>query len=770
MRKRTQTRTDRRAPLWLILLSALIGLIAVAGGLILQIKPAWLRVFDISPHVCLMMIAGGLIMALPFLQIRKRRPSPVETATTIGALVLAGALGLNAATVYVGGRLIPINVSIVDLSGEGLENVQPLTRLRRLRHLDLSDNALTDVTALSSIDTLDYADLTGNPVSKASYTTLRHALDGCFILCEAEDDETTELTLTNQKLPDLPTLMRVIAAHTALETLDTRGTSLTDADVDALREAFPALTIHSDVRVGGETFDSGEALVTIPDTDFDEIMAILGRFPSLEGATLTGRAMWPDEVRSLQAAYPHLTLRCSVALCGASFDLHATDIDLSWQALDPDYMADLDLFRSLERLTLPAVPAEQYREMKARRPEVALSASILIGEEAYDIQAESLDLSGVSIDDIRADDLELFTALRELTLPETTPQAALRVMSRMPGVRVRYTVSGVEIGPDVTELDLRGTGLTDPETLRDLCATAPALESAYIDAPAPGDRPALAKLSARFVYDFTVLGQPVSTAGPVTLDLDRFALDDMAALALERQMDCLEGLEKADMYSSRLSRPVMDHLFDRYRAAFFGWTYDLCDGRYTLRTDITAFSTLKGSKPPYYTEDEFRYLRYCKNLMAIDLGHNHISDISFLENFPHLRILILADNRISDISPLSNLRELEYAELFMNRIWDVSPLSGMDALLDLNLCYNLSWTRPSDLDVTPLETLQNLERLWISGNGLTQAQQDQLTAALPGCDIKFRTPGGSTAEGWREHPRYDIMYACFTTREYRPFD
>ncbi|MBQ4224266.1 MAG: leucine-rich repeat domain-containing protein, partial [Prevotella sp.] len=44
--------------------------------------------------------------------------------------------------------------------------------------------------------------------------------------------------------------------------------------------------------------------------------------------------------------------------------------------------------------------------------------------------------------------------------------------------------------------------------------------------------------------------------------------------------------------------------------------------------------------------------RYCTKLKGLDLGHNAITDISFIENMPHLRVLILADNDLTDISPL----------------------------------------------------------------------------------------------------------------------
>lgn len=228
-------------------------------------------------------------------------------------------------------------------------------------------------------------------------------------------------------------------------------------------------------------------------------------------------------------------------------------------------------------------------------------------------------------------------------------------------------------------------------------------------------------------------------------------------------LSCLPNLKRIDTYQSTFPRTMMEELWQTYPDKEFGWT--LVFGTQRVRTDATAFSMMNTSSSPRYKSNYFESLKYCKNLLALDLGHNYLQDISFVKNFPHLKVLILADNHVADISPLAELKELEYVELFKNSISDISPLADHTHLLDLNLCGN----RLAGEDVTPLLTNTSLQRLWIANARLDEAQQKTLREGLPNCQISF-TAGHPTSEGWRDHERYDKYRQGFRTREYVPFD
>ena len=187
-----------------------------------------------------------------------------------------------------------------------------------------------------------------------------------------------------------------------------------------------------------------------------------------------------------------------------------------------------------------------------------------------------------------------------------------------------------------------------------------------------------------YEYTLSLCGQQVSSRQTV-LALEGEVTPEMVQ-ELKRWLPCLPALEQVDMYDAALPDEDMAYFHATYPGIRFGWTLSL--GKWTVRTDAEAFSTLQSQNSKRYDSTHFEKLRYCYQLKALDLGHNSLTDLSFLEDLPQLRVLILADNKIEDISPLCQLPELQYAELFMNRISDLSPLAGHTRLLDLNLTYN----------------------------------------------------------------------------------
>ncbi|MBR1607778.1 MAG: hypothetical protein IJ664_08695 [Clostridia bacterium] len=201
------------------------------------------------------------------------------------------------------------------------------------------------------------------------------------------------------------------------------------------------------------------------------------------------------------------------------------------------------------------------------------------------------------------------------------------------------------------------------------------------------------------------------------------------------------------------------------------WTLRLGKSGYSLRTDDWVFSTRHSSKDPRLEDDEVAPLRYATELRALDLGHNWITDVSFLEPMKELRVAILSDNRFTDLSCLQG-KPLEYLEIFNTRVSDLSFLEGCDTLMDLNICM----TRVYDL--SPLYHLKNLRRLWVgNATGVTWTerqrflsyQKDNLEAYEFWTDIP-------TLYGWRGdengpgHPRYEIIKAMFKENVYYDFD
>jgi len=225
----------------------------------------------------------------------------------------------------------------------------------------------------------------------------------------------------------------------------------------------------------------------------------------------------------------------------------------------------------------------------------------------------------------------------------------------------------------------------------------------------------------------------------------------------------LPHLKRADMFATTVDRKDIKSLEERFPHIRFGWTIHITHDHY-IRTDQTAFSTLHGACPPHSSRD-FEVLKYCTELRALDIGHNAVTDLSFLEPLTKLRVLILACNPdLKNIKVLSQLQDLEYLELFSCSIRDIAPLRELPRLMDLDIAYN------KILKYDALFDMPQLKRLWIPQIGVPigNAAYQQLQAALPATLIMNQ--GHPTANGWREGNHYETIYTMFRANTYIPFE
>lgn len=276
---------------------------------------------------------------------------------------------------------------------------------------------------------------------------------------------------------------------------------------------------------------------------------------------------------------------------------------------------------------------------------------------------------------------------------------------------------------------------------------------------------ALAEEAAQTPATVSYQGKITVDASAEYIDMGNVRVTDMNSFITF--LGKLPNLKKVDMFSTSIYTKDIDKLAAAFPQIEFGWTMRI--GDHLVRTDATAFSTLHNNSSETHSEKQFKYLKYCKNLVALDIGHNSVRDLSFLYDLPNLKVLILACNiELRDITPVGSLTQLEYLELFKNDIYDISCLANCTNLIDLNICFNRI------KDWTPLHGLDKLERLWLynSNNYSADSPVDaqvvhDLRKALPNCHVD--STSYSTLGGWREHDRYYVIYHTFKHGEYIPF-
>ena len=169
-------------------------------------------------------------------------------------------------------------------------------------------------------------------------------------------------------------------------------------------------------------------------------------------------------------------------------------------------------------------------------------------------------------------------------------------------------------------------------------------------------------------------------------------------------------------------------------------------GEITVRTDETTFMPVREAVYYFFDEDTYN-LRYCEEMVCIDLGHMAIRNIDFVEFMPHLKYLILAHTTVTDITPISNCKELVFLEMDWTGIKDYEPLLGCTALEDLNL--GLTYGDPEIIG-----QMTWLKNLWWKGRGYNA--QVLLQEKLPNTTLVFNsklTVGG----GWRKLQNYYDM-------------
>jgi len=597
-----------------------------------------------------------------------------------------------------------------------LRNHQTLSEPEPVRALAFSTETLPEPEALSGYLALEALDLSAcEQVDAALFERIRQAVpSGCRILWRVPltdgrfPSDSRALTLPHFSGADVP----LLTYFPQLEALDASGSDAYDALL-TLGTSAPELALTFTLPVGDKILTmEDETLVVQATPNLDLLQRMLPAFPKLKALDLSQAPVAPDQALSLMEQFPDLAVTYAVPLGSA--------------ALPPDS----------ERIALGDAGIRGVEDLLTALP--------------YLPQLKSVDLHGTEL--TLADLLSILDAWPHLALSQ------------------RVTLLDAAVETDAKELDLR-EAVCPPDQLLPLLRPFFALERVYL--PQEGDwEAALPDLSAahpetRFVCRVTAFGQTVENT------LEELDISKMPLAAPEEvisAVDKLPDLQKLIMCDCGLTNAQMEELVRLRPQVKFVWNIHL--GPHTLRTDTLAFSTKNPSKytQSYYSdsmnrrikntkrlnEGDIEALKYCTDLMALDLGHNYLTakDLEVFQYLPHLQVLILADNKITDISALAQLKELEYVELFMNRIPDMSPLVGLPNLADINIAN----THLEDIE--PLKRFTQAKRLWFSMNGLTSEQNKAVVEALPNCLCNYTT-NNETGEGWREGERYQWIRELF---------
>lgn len=429
---------------------------------------------------------------------------------------------------------------------------------------------------------------------------------------------------------------------------------------------------------------------------------------------------------------------------GQIYDKDLTSIDLrGTQGVDVDRLCRM---KSLELIDLrdTQVTTKQIEQLNSRLPECEVLWTVPIAGQLADSSCASLVLNAPTeedfdklrffsrLDDITVNDCELYDLMSSYN--ETSPDVDIVWTVPIGGRLYKSTTVTVKL-PDASAEDVRQLHHLPALTSADLCGSTAYEEIIELAESRP---------ECAVTWTVDLAGTELSSED-TEADISGTKIKDAALI--EKTLPYLPKLEKLIMCDCGLSNEELDELNRKFESVKIVWRVRF--GKWSLRTDATAFSTQQPEKPTYrLTDDQVTVLKYCTDLEMLDLGHQSLTSVEPFADLTNLKVLILADNRISDISPLYKLTKMEYFEMFINRISDISVMEHMPNLTDVNFCWN------PITDPTPLYNHQHLERVWMAGYHMSNAKKREFINALPDTEFDLYSTYGSTNGSWRHNEHF----------------
>lgn len=352
------------------------------------------------------------------------------------------------------------------------------------------------------------------------------------------------------------------------------------------------------------------------------------------------------------------------------------------------------------------------------------------------------------LDSLSAEDVEVLPALLQLEKVEVSnceDYALLqKIQAEQPQWNLTYTVAA---GEDVFAWDsqeVQVTGLT-AEELATVMEGLPHLKKLDLTNTLANhmELAALRELYPNVKLNWTVemFGQ---TFTEETTEVNISGNIVEACEDVEKLVACLPNLKKLIMSDCGIDSETMAQFRERQRANYkVVWTVyigEICK----VRTDEIFFHPIQQGE--YYMWDEDTpELKYCEDMICVDVGHHKIRNIDFCRYMPELKYLILAHTLIRDVSALVDCQKLIFLEVNWSELRDYSPLVELKALEDLNLHRTYA-------DITPLLEMHWLKNLWVPGRSYQERQQ--LIEALPNTNLELNS---HNTRGWRHLPNYYDM-------------
>ena len=481
-----------------------------------------------------------------------------------------------------------------------------------------------------------------------------------------------------------------------------------------------------------------------------------GFYPKGEDIDLRGKAISVEQYQNAAEEYPQLHIYWDIPIGEQRFDCTSESIAVGDFSMEE--IPNFSLFDDLKAVDGSA--ASCYNALMALReamPQTAVSWVVRIGADEFPDDAEDIVIDVPTSYTQLSDLLPFLPDLERVDLrnAELTPEnTAEQLAEEFPNVEFVHDVDvcGQQLSSDVTEISLPGASTEQLAELGAVGEQFTAVETIDLgnNLYEADDIIALRQAfnGAAVLCRLNFYG--VETASDAEeLDLSGIQISDTSDV--DKAVAAMCGLKKIIMSDCGIPDEEMDALNKKFDDVRVVWTVYIKG--FPCRTDADNFCISRiTSHYGDITNEMVAPLKYCTDMVTLDLGHMYFDDISFVENMPHLKYFIIGDTHTDDLSPLQNCYELFYLEMFITRVTDLTPLLDKTSLKHLNISYvQLD-------DYTQLFQMTWLERLWYVKSSLSTEEQQALRDALPNTEISFYSLDDSSVDrGWRFNYSYFDM-------------
>ena len=481
--------------------------------------------------------------------------------------------------------------------------------------------------------------------------------------------------------------------------LDLRTEAISIEEYEALTRKLPGCEIHWSVPFQSTSYPENVTQITVTSLEEQDLAAFryLTELKTVHAEQCADYAM----LQRLQEQFPKLQVNYSIRFSEGTA-VAPESRELTVRSVAESDAQLLHFLPELERITvLGGGDLAGLEAFRGTAHNLGLEFGISIGGQVIPDTAKVVNLPGLEEEDLPL--LELLPYMQTLHIqdPNTAPASLMALRQVYPDVKITWEVNfaGQTFADTVKEVDLSMVEVTD-----------------------------LAEIEKGMAY--------LPEAEKLILGLCGIDNPDWGA---SRSKLAQSKIENEDLSAYR------DRVRDRYKVV---WTVRLGPS-IALRTDADNFM------PNHYGVgrlfDDYAYnLRYCEDMVCLDVGHMTLTDISFVEFMPNLKYLILAWTEVQYIEPIRSCKNLVFLELDNSCIRDYSPLVDCTALEDLNIGKTFC-------DITPIcemTWLKNLYMIFGDGGDAWTASQ-----ALPNTRV-VASGNATVGSGWRKLQNYYDMRDC----------